>query len=357
MLVANLSKKDAEDYALTTIKSLRIANEQDRVSAAKRTQHIEDVLSDDLLEKVVDENPGKLASLAFLFKDTNRPCVLGFARIEDAIKGGKENEITKAWNDYGAVVSNDEMLKTLSITSEYLRRPAFDRIANEEVKAATLAILKNGLEEELNNCATKQGELASFITEMGNGEELVEWIKGKSGQTELQNKETFAKMKGRVVVLRGEVYDVGQTMFVAKTYVTLRVGKVGMFDHIDVQFIVPDSLKPTVMAWMKGETHSMRGKLTSARGFGVDAECEDSEVVAEEKLNEATSLKDDMANIKWQLKEMEEKKVPPVRARPSRFGNAVKSAAGVIKSGLDDVKASGDDLNAAAEMLLQGFHF
>ncbi len=36
---------------------------------------------------------------------------------------------------------------------------------------------------------------------------------------------------------------------------------------------------------------------------------------------------------------------------PSRFGNAVKSAAGWIKDGVDDIKSSGDDLKQAAEML------
>ena len=124
--------------------------------------------------------------------------MLGFTRIQNAVKGGKENEIIKAWKDYGNAVYDDEMLKTLSVSSVYLRRPAFDQIKDEKVKAATLAAIKDALNKELKACAAKQGELANFIGEIGNGEDLVAWIKGKNGQTELQNKETFAKMKGRM---------------------------------------------------------------------------------------------------------------------------------------------------------------
>lgn len=326
-------------------------NEKDRAEAAKFTKAVEGLLSDDLLEDVITEDDSKLSALAYLFKDKKRPSTLGFTRIQNAVKGGKENEITKAWKDYGSAVYDDEMLKMLSVSSVYLRRPAFDQIKDEKVKAATLAAIKDALNKELKNCAAKQGELANFIGEIGNGEDLVAWIKGKSGQTELQNKETFAKMKGRMVVLRGEVKNIGQTMFSSKTYVSLRVGKVGLFDNIDVQFNVPDSMKPTVTAWMKGEAHIMRGKLTSTGDLEDDAKCEDGEVVTEEKFNEAASLKEVMEDVKWQLKEIEEKNVPPVRTRPSRFGNAVKSAAGWIKSGVDDIKSSGDDLKAAGEML------
>ena len=95
----------------------------------------------------------------------------------------------------------------------------------------------------------------------------------------------------------------------------------------------------------------MRGKLTSQGDLGDDAKCDDGEIVSDEKFNEAVNLKEAMEDIKWQLKEIDEKKVPPVRTRPSRFGNAVKSAAGWIKDGVDDIKSSGDDLKQAAEML------
>ena len=324
---------------------------KDKSTADKFTKSVEDLLTDDLLEEIVNDDDSKLVSLAHLFKDKKRSSKLGFTRIQNAVKEGKENVITKAWKDYGGAVTDDEMLKTLSVSSIYLRRPAFDQIKDDKVKADTLAAIKESLAAELKACAAKQGELANFIGEIGNGDDLIAWLKGKSGQTNLQNKETFAKQKGRIVVLRGEVKNIGQTMFSSKTYVSLRVAKVGMFDYIDVQFNVPDSLKPTVTAWMKGESHIMRGKLTSQGDLEDDAKCDDGEIVSEEKFNEAVNLKEAMEDIKWQLKEIDEKKVPPVRMRTSRFGNAVKSAAGWIKDGVDDIKSSGDDLKQAAEML------
>ena len=184
-------------------------NEKDKTEAARFTKAVDGLLSDDLLEEVVKEDDSKLSSLACLFKDKKRPSALGFTRIQNAVKGGKENDITKAWKNYGSAVYDDEMLKTLSVSSVYLRRLAFDQIKDEKVKAATLAAIKDALNKDLKDCAAKQGELANFIGEIGNGEDLVVWIKGKSGQTELQNKETFAKMKGRMVVLRGEVKNIG----------------------------------------------------------------------------------------------------------------------------------------------------
>ena len=324
---------------------------KDKLTADKFTKAVEGLLTDDLLEEIVNEDDSKLALLAHLFRDKKRSSKLGFTRIQNAIKEDNENAITQAWKKYGTAVTDDEMLKTLSVSSIYIRRSAFDQINDDKVKADTLAAIKEALSAELKACAAKQGELSNFISEIGNGDDLIAWLKGKSGQTDIQNKETFAKMKGRIVVLRGEVKNIGQTMFSSKTYVSLRVAKVGMYNHIDVQFNVPDSLKPTVTAWMKGEVHIMRGKLGSQGDIEDDAKCDNGEIVATEKYDEAFELKEKMDDIKWQLKEIDEKKVPPVRTRPSRFGNAVKSAAGWIKDGVDDIKSSGDDLKQAAEML------
>lgn len=308
-------------------------------------------LTDDMLESIATSDPNTLNDLCGMFKDKARLSKFGFSRIQNAVKGGKESEIINAWRKYRRAVSNDEMLKTLSVSSIYLRRPAFDQIKDEKVKTATLVAIKDALNKELKDLAAKQGALANFIAEIGNGEDLVAWLKIKSEQTELQNKEAFGKMKGRMVVLRGEVKNIGQTMFASTTYVSLRVAKVGIVNNVDVQFNVADSLKPTVIAWMKGETHIMRGKLTSTGDLSDDAKCEDGEIISEEKFNEAVGLKEAMENVKWQLKEIEEKKVPPVQTRPSRFGNAVKAAAGWIKGGVDDIKASGDDLKKAGEIL------
>ena len=84
---------------------------------------------------------------------------------------------------------------------------------------------------------------------------------------------------------------------------------------------------------------------------GDDAKCDNAEVVSEETYNEAIGLSAAMENIRWQLKEIDEKKVPPVASKPSAFGTAVKSAAGWLKRGIEDIKSSGDDLKSAAEMI------
>lgn len=355
--------KDVENLSAAVMK--KICKFRERCSkgwchewGAKDNQIVKDMtdqlgtkLTDDMLESIATSDPSTLDDLCGMFKDKTRLSKLGFSRIQNAVKGGKENEIVKAWKDYGRVISNDEMLKTLAVSSVYLRRPAFDRIKDEKVKAAALAAIKDALNKELRELVAKQRELASFIAEIGNGEDLVAWIKVKGDQTELQNKEAFGKMKGRMVVLRGEVKNIGQTMLAGTTYVSLRVGKVGIANNIDIQFNVADALKSTVIAWMKGETHIMRGKLTSTGDLSDDAKCEDGEIISDEKYNEAVGLKEAMENVKWQLKEIEEKKVPPVQTRSSRFGNAVKAAAGWIKGGVDDIKASGDDLKKAGEML------
>lgn len=335
--------KDVENLSAAVMK--KICKFRERCSkgwchewGAKDNQIVKDMtdqlgtkLTDDMLESIATSDPSTLDDLCGMFKDKTRLSKLGFSRIQNAVKGGKENEIVKAWKDYGRAISNDEMLKTLAVSSVYLRRPAFDRIKDEKVKAAALAAIKDALNKELRELVAKQRELASFIAEIGNGEDLVAWIKVKGDQTELQNKEAFGKMKGRMVVLRGEVKNIGQTMLAGTTYVSLRVGKVGIANNIDIQFNVADALKSTVIAWMKGETHIMRGKLTSTGDLSDDAKCEDGEIISDEKYNEAVGLKEAMENVKWQLKEIEEKKVPPVQTRSSRFGNAVKAAAGWIR--------------------------
>lgn len=320
-------------------------------NVAKFTEAVEGLLTDDLLEEVVKEDETELPALAHLFKDKKRPSFIGFSRIQSAIRGGKENDIAKAWKAYGRAISDDEMLKTLSLASVYLRRPAFDQISDQTVKANTLAAIKDELKNELKACADKQGKLANFIAEIGNGNDLVEWIKGRKGQTSLQSSEAFAKMKGRTVVLRGEVRNIGQTAFSGKTYVSLCAAKISAFNSADVQFNVPDSLKPTVLTWMKGENRIMRGRLTSRGDLEDDAECDNGEIVSEERFNEAVSLRAAMEDIKWQLREIDAKNVPPVRTRKSQFGNAVKSAAGAIKDAVEDIKFSGEDLQEAAEII------
>lgn len=170
-------------------------------------------------------------------------------------------------------------------------------------------------------------------TEVKNAADLIAWIKIRNKQTELQRKESFAKLKNKYVVFKGNVRDVGKTAFGGKTYVSLRVDKLSMFENINIQFNVPESLKDTVVAWMKDEVHVMRGKITGSGDLEDDATCSDSSVVDDAKYAEvvtgATSegVKDAKSEIRKKLNE------------------AVKSV------DREKLKASIDDLNKAAEAL------
>lgn len=313
---------------------------------------ISPLLSDDVLVSKIKADRTLWSAFAELISDKSKVSALAYGFITEAGKSGKEKDVKDAWEMYGGDVSDDALLMRLSVDVLPLRRPAFLKIQDDGMKEKALAAIRNSLNVELGKCAERQGKMASLIAEIGNGEDLVEWIRAKSGQTDLQRKQTFGQLKGRTVVLKGDVREIGKTLFFNKLFVSLTVGKIGMFEKMNVQFNVPDSLTPTVSSWQKGETHVMRGKIASFGGVVDDAEIKDAEIVKAEDYEAAVGLQEEMNNIKWQINELDEKKIPPESERPSRFGGAIKKAAGWIRSGLDDIKASGDDLNAAAETLM-----
>lgn len=78
----------------------------------------------------------------------------------------------------------------------------------------------------------------------------------------------------------------------------------------------------------------MRGKVTSDGDLIEDAKAENAEVIKAEDYDAAVGLKDEMDSIKWQLKEIEEKKMPPESVTSSTFGGAVKKAAAELLNGL-----------------------
>lgn len=129
--------------------------------------------------------------------------------------------------------------------------------AEKEREAAVQAKLKNG----------------DLVTEIKNGLELVSWIHDEK-QTELQKDATFNAMKGRVIVAKGVVRQVGKTAFTDKTYVSLTVGKKDVFERINIQFNVADSAICQVANWNIGETHIMRGIIDGRGDVEDDMECE-----------------------------------------------------------------------------------
>lgn len=121
-----------------------------------------------------------------------------------------------------------------------------------------------------------------FKTEIKNGEDLIAWIKVRNNQTEMQKDAAYSNLKGKYIVLKGEVREIGETMFGGKPYVSLCVGKLDLFENINIQFNVPKTLKATVGEWGKGETRILRGKITGRGDLEDDASCSDCSIVTEE---------------------------------------------------------------------------
>lgn len=112
-----------------------------------------------------------------------------------------------------------------------------------------------------------------------NGEDLIAWIRNKRGQTELARNDAFARLKGKTVLLRGKVREVGKTVFSDEVFVSLTVGQLDMLERINVQFNVRESLQDKVKAWNRDEVHVMRGRISGQGDLSDDAECDIAEIV------------------------------------------------------------------------------
>lgn len=323
----------------------------DRKQWSNLKKKIAPVLTDDILVSKIKADRKLWSALVELISDKAKVSALAYEFIVEAAKSGKEKDIKEAWEGYGNNISDDVLLMKLSVSVRPLRRTAFLKIKDEAVKTKTLAAIKSSLESDLKKCTEKQGELANFIAEINHGEELVEWLKGKDGQTEIQRKRTFNQHKGRIIILKGDVREVGKAMFSEQLFASLHVGNISAYERINIQFNIPDKLTSIVSSWQRGETYVMRGKIASSGDLIDDAVVENAEIIKSEDYDAVIGLKEEVDSIKWQIKEIDEKKIPPEFATPSKFGGAVKKAAGWIKSGVDDIKASEDDLEQAAEML------
>ena len=135
--------------------------------------------------------------------------------------------------------------------------------------------------------AASEGEKAAMMASSAvtvedatkNGEDLVAWIRGKNGMTEMARNDAFAKLKGKTVMLRGKVRQIGKTAFSDEVYVSLTVGQLDMVERINVQFNVRESLVEKVKAWNKDEIHTMRGRITNQGDLEDDAKCDIAEIV------------------------------------------------------------------------------
>lgn len=112
-----------------------------------------------------------------------------------------------------------------------------------------------------------------------NGEDLVAWIRSKNGMTNMARDDAFAKLKGKTVMLRGKVREIGKTAISDEVYVSLTVGQLDMMERINVQFNVRESLVEKVRMWNKDEVHTMRGRIASKGDLEDDAKCDIAEIV------------------------------------------------------------------------------
>lgn len=112
-----------------------------------------------------------------------------------------------------------------------------------------------------------------------NGETLIAWIRNKKNQTDLARDDAFARMKGKTVLLRGKVREIGKTAFSEEVFVSLTVGQLDAMERINVQFNVRESQVPVVKSWNKDEIHTMRGRIMEQGDLADDAKCDLAEVV------------------------------------------------------------------------------
>lgn len=142
-----------------------------------------------------------------------------------------------------------------------------------------LAVLMGKISSDEENAAIAAQQSVSIEEATKNGEELVAWVKGKSGQTELMRNDSFARLKGKTVLLRGPVRAVGQTAFEKDYYISLTVGKVSVLERLNVQFTMRKSQYDKFKNWNVGEIHTLRGRVSGKGDFEDDAVCDLGEIV------------------------------------------------------------------------------
>lgn len=161
--------------------------------------------------------------------------------------------------------------------------------------------------------------------EIQTASELVDWIKARNNQTQLQRKSGFGKFRGKMVAFRGEVREVGVTAFGGEPFVSLKVGRLDVLENINIQFNFKKSQISSVAKWKKGETHVLRGRIKDSGDVFDDTSCDNAEVVPEEKY---------LAVVGKKVGELNNK----VRE------TSVEAATDKLKSSLDDMKNKLDNL-------------
>jgi len=133
--------------------------------------------------------------------------------------------------------------------------------------------------EKEENDSIVASSAVSMKDAIRNGEDLVAWIRNKNGQTDLARDDAFARLKGKTVLLRGKVREIGKTAISDEVFVSLTVGQLDMLERINVQFNLRASIADKVKSWNKDEMHTMRGRIKDQGDLCDDAICDIAEIV------------------------------------------------------------------------------
>ena len=142
-----------------------------------------------------------------------------------------------------------------------------------------LIVIIGGMESEAEKEEMAASSAVSVEDATKNGENLVAWIRNKQNMTDLVRDDTFAKLKGKTVILRGKVREIGKTAFSDEVYVSLTVGRLSALENLNVQFNIRESQAGKVKAWNKDEVHTIRGRIKGQGDIQDYAECDIAEVV------------------------------------------------------------------------------
>lgn len=105
----------------------------------------------------------------------------------------------------------------------------------------------------------------------------------------MQQDAQFKKLKGQMVVFKGEVREVGEKMF-GGVFVSLRVDRLDELENINIEFIVPNSIKDQVVTWNVGETRIMRGRIDGIGDLEDDLTCKGGAIVSEAEYQGGSNL-------------------------------------------------------------------
>ena len=150
----------------------------------------------------------------------------------------------------------------------------------------------SGLSGSASGASVEQASKPDLAEELKLGNQVLAWLKKDDELTDLQKDEEFKNYKGKYIVIKGKVEETGKETFSFGDdfYVALNAGDLNWIEEIHIQFTVAKSAIPEVKALRKGQTVTMRGRMTSRHGMEtafVKLVCDKGEIVPTAMLSEA----------------------------------------------------------------------